>query len=82
VVNTLRQWRSWVLVALLVAPVLAYVGLGMLWLWERGWIVCTIAAVVWVVAGVASRGPLDQDVAFLDAAARLGCTADIFASRP
>jgi uncharacterized protein len=53
VVNTLRQWRSWVLVALLVGPVLAYVGLGMLWLWERGWIVCTIAAVVWVVAGVA-----------------------------
>jgi hypothetical protein len=53
VVNTLRQWRSWVLVALLVGPVLVYVGLGMLWLWERGWIVCTIAAVVWVVAGVA-----------------------------
>jgi predicted GTPase len=53
VVNTLRQWRSWVLVALLVGPVLAYVGLGMLWLWERGWIVCTIAAVLWVVAGVA-----------------------------
>ena len=52
-VNTLRQWRSWVLVALLVGPVLAYVGLGMLWLWERGWIVCTIAAVIWVVAGVA-----------------------------
>jgi uncharacterized protein len=53
VVNTLRQWRSWVLVALLVGPVLVYVGLGMLWLWERGWIVCTIAAVLWVVAGVA-----------------------------
>jgi uncharacterized protein len=53
VVNTLRQWRSWVLVALLAGPVLAYVGLGMLWLWERGWVVCTIAAVVWVVAGVA-----------------------------
>ena len=52
-VSTLRQWRSWVLVALLVGPVLAYVGLGMLWLWERGWIVCTIAAVIWVVAGVA-----------------------------
>jgi uncharacterized protein len=41
------------LVALLVGPVLAYVGLGMLWLWERGWLVCTVAAVVWVVAGVA-----------------------------
>jgi hypothetical protein len=25
----------------------------MLWLWEHGWVVCTIAAVLWVVAGVA-----------------------------
>ena len=39
--------------ALLVGPVLVYVGLGMLWLWERGWVVCTVAAVLWVVAGVA-----------------------------
>jgi uncharacterized protein len=53
VVSPLRQWRSWVLVGLLVGPVLVYVGLGMLWLWERGWLICTIAAVVWVVAGVA-----------------------------
>jgi predicted GTPase len=53
VVSPLKQWRSWVLVLLLVGPVLVYVGLGMLWLWERGWIVCTIAAVLWVVAGVA-----------------------------
>jgi predicted GTPase len=53
VVSPLRQWRSWVLVALLVGPVLVYVGLGMLWLWERGWVVCTVAAVIWVVAGVA-----------------------------
>jgi hypothetical protein len=53
VVSPLRQWRSWVLVILLVGPVLVYVGMGMLWLWERGWLVCTIAAVVWVVAGVA-----------------------------
>ncbi len=51
-VSPLRQWRSWVLVVLLVGPVLAYVGLGMLWLWERGWVVCTVAAVVWVIAGV------------------------------
>ena len=53
VVSPLRQWRSWVLVALLVGPVLVYVGLGMLWLWERGWVVCTVAAVLWVIAGVA-----------------------------
>ena len=52
-VSPLRQWRSWVLVALLVGPVLVYVGLGMVWLWERGWVVCTVAAVIWVVAGVA-----------------------------
>jgi predicted GTPase len=36
---------------LLVGPVLAYVGLGMLWLWERGWIACTVAAVIWLAAG-------------------------------
>ncbi len=52
-VSPLRQWRSWVLVGLLVGPVLVYVGLGMLWLWERGWIACTVAAVLWVIAGVA-----------------------------
>jgi hypothetical protein len=51
-VSPLKQWRSWVLVLLLVGPVLAYVGLGMLWLWERGWVICTIAAVIWVIAGV------------------------------
>jgi hypothetical protein len=32
--------------------VLAYVGLGMLWLWERGWVYCTVAAIAWVIAGV------------------------------
>jgi uncharacterized protein len=52
-VSPLRQWRSWVLVALLVGPVLVYVGLGMVWLWERGWVICTAAAVIWVIAGVA-----------------------------
>jgi hypothetical protein len=51
VVSALWRWRSWVLVLLLVGPVLAYVGLGMLWLWERGWIACTIAAVLWLLAG-------------------------------
>jgi len=38
-------------VGLLVGPVLAYVSLGMLWLWERGWVACTIAAVLWLAAG-------------------------------
>jgi hypothetical protein len=53
VANVLRQWRSLVLVLLLVGPVLVYVGLGMWWLWERGWVACTIAAVLWVITGVA-----------------------------
>jgi hypothetical protein len=34
-----------------VLPVLAYVGLGMLWLWERGWVICLVAAGVWLAAG-------------------------------
>ncbi len=50
-VSPLWRWRSWVLVALLVGPVLAYVSLGMLWLWERGWVACTVAAVLWLAAG-------------------------------
>jgi len=49
--SPLRRWRSWVLVMLLVGPVLAYIGLGMLWLWERGWVACTVAAVLWLAAG-------------------------------
>ncbi len=50
-VSPLWRWRSWVLVLLLVGPVLVYVGLGMLWLWERGWVACTVAAVAWLLAG-------------------------------
>ena len=84
-VSPLRQWRSWVLVALLVGPVLAYVGLGMLWLWERGWVVCTVAAVLWVVAGVAfsvlaSRWTKTSRSAH--APARLGLAPDVFSARP
>ena len=41
--NPIRQWRSWVLALLLIGPVLIYVGLGMIWLWQRGWIVLTVA---------------------------------------
>ena len=50
--NPLKQWRYWVLFLLLVGPVLAYVGLGMLWLWERGWLVLGIATALWVSAGI------------------------------
>jgi len=51
-VNPVKQWRSWVLVLLLVGPVLVYVGLGMLWLWERGWLILSVATGLWVAAGV------------------------------
>jgi hypothetical protein len=50
--HLMRHWRTMVLALLLVGPILVYVGLGMLWLWEQGWVACTIAAVVWVIAGV------------------------------
>src|SRR5215470_14706320 len=50
--SPLRQWRSWILVLLLVGPVLAYVGLGMLWLWEHGWVILSVATGLWVACGV------------------------------
>ncbi len=50
--NPLKQWRYWLLVLLLVGPILAYMGLGMLWLWEHGWVVLGIATTVWVLAGI------------------------------
>lgn len=49
--SIIRQWRSWVLGTLLVGPVLVYVTLGTLWLRERGWLL--IAAVLWILAGIA-----------------------------
>jgi uncharacterized protein len=48
----LRQWRTGVLVVLLAGPPLVYVSLGMWWLWQQGWVACTVAAILWVVAGV------------------------------
>ncbi len=50
--NPLKQWRYWLLVLLLVGPILVYMGLGILWLRERGWIVLGIATTVWVLAGI------------------------------
>ncbi len=49
----IRQWRAWVLVLLLVGPVMVYIGLGMLWLWQRGWMIATAAGILWILAGVA-----------------------------
>src|SRR5438105_14992376 len=51
-VNPIKQWRSWILMLLLVGPVLVYMGLGMLWVWERGWWTWTVATGLWVVAGI------------------------------
>jgi uncharacterized protein len=51
-VNPIKQWRYWVLFLLLVGPILAYMGLGMFWLWQQGWMVLGIATTVWVVAGI------------------------------
>lgn len=45
-----RNWRSWVLLALLAGPVLAYMGFGMLWLFEHGWLL--VAGALWVASGV------------------------------
>jgi hypothetical protein len=55
----LRNWRTWVLLILLVGPVLAYVGLGALWLAQhRGPLglkgeLLYYAMTVWVVTGIA-----------------------------
>ncbi len=50
--NPLKEWRSWVLVLLLAGPVLVYLGLGMLWLWEHGWVILSVATGLWVIAGI------------------------------
>jgi predicted GTPase len=46
----LTNWRAWVLVVLLVAPVLAYVGFGTLWLLERHWLLP--AGALWIASGI------------------------------
>ncbi len=48
----LKSWRSWVLIVLLVGPFVAYIGLGFLWLLERGWLVATLAGGAWIATGV------------------------------
>ncbi len=51
--SILKQWRVWVLAALLLGPVLAYVAFGTIWLWERGWVLLTTATLLWIAAGTA-----------------------------
>ena len=47
----LRNWRAWVLSVLFLGPVLAYMGLGGLWLYQRGWGLYAFSG--WVTAGIA-----------------------------
>jgi hypothetical protein len=46
----ITNWRSWVLLVLLVGPILAYMGFGAMWLGERGWLLA--AAGLWIAAGI------------------------------
>lgn len=48
--DVLRNWRWWVLVILLIGPVLAYVGFGSIWLYQRGWLL--IAGILWFTSGI------------------------------
>jgi hypothetical protein len=50
--NPLKQWRYWLLVVLLVGPIIGYMGLGMLWLWEHGWVTLAVATTIWILAGI------------------------------
>ncbi|WP_233578323.1 GTPase [Tautonia sociabilis] len=44
----LRNWRIWVLIALIVVPFGLYVVLGSLWLLEHGWAWATAVAIGWI----------------------------------
>ncbi len=49
----LKNWRSWVLLALFVGPYLAFMGLGFLWLLERGKLWALVAASLSILCGIA-----------------------------
>lgn len=49
VTDLVLQWRAWVLLILLAGPVVAFMGFGTLWLWEKGWLL--VATAVWIAAG-------------------------------
>ena len=44
----LRNWRTWVLIALIVVPFGLYVVLGSLWLLEHGWVWASAVAIGWI----------------------------------
>jgi len=46
----ITNWRSWVLVVLLVGPILAYMGFGAVWLREHHWLLA--ATGLWLASGI------------------------------
>jgi len=48
----LKNWRSWTLLALFFGPFLVYIGLGLLWLKDHGWIWVTAAGLISLVLGI------------------------------
>ena len=48
----LKNWRSWILLLLFFGPFLGYIGLGFLWLKDRGWIWVTAAGLISLITGV------------------------------
>ena len=51
-IPVLKNWRSWVLLLLFVGPYLVFMGLGFLWLWERGRVWVMVAGVLSIVSGI------------------------------
>jgi predicted GTPase len=49
IARILSQWRSWILALLFAGPAVASMLLGMIWLWERGWLL--VGTAVWVASG-------------------------------
>lgn len=45
-----KNWRAGLLLLLLVGPILVYIGLGALWLGERGWLIH--GSLIWIGIGV------------------------------
>jgi uncharacterized protein len=52
-IPVLKNWRSWVLLFLFVAPYLVFMGFGFLWLLERGRVWVLVAATFSILSGIA-----------------------------
>ncbi len=48
----LKSWKTWVLIVLLIGPYAVYIGLGFLWLFERGWLLASLAGLLGFGGGV------------------------------